>query len=472
MLGLLLLLLAPVQPGAAAPRRPPEAVALVEQAGSLPREFSADTLLRLAASSLVQEQKWKKELIEEAFWSGAHAPLPYQQWADRMDSLPTRAVRANRLETLTLQSRAIEAMLGLDAARARQLFGMMRPLKLPDLDCSEGLTPDVSTYYKLSAELFAQAFTAKERDDGDDIAFLKQRIAGIDSPLQLAPALKNILGLKVTSEQRIALLIAFAGAFDRALGTDRAYGAVETALVPDAFAEMSETPAFITALRAYILRQVRGRRCADNIPSAGKQPVSVERFNALVLKLDPALDHFKTISPQETMPSGTNESYRSQLLWKSPHARGVLASLQWLHHGDPGPNAQERLLTLEERSKDLWLQHFQETLKLMDDWKEEDEASPEEYFCMASDALSDLAALAPPGRIRNRAMSAYLEFLEEHYANIENHNLWFTQFRQMLYRARFSKDPEEKAWILHAMQRSSNPIISLYSKLESLDVAP
>jgi len=460
------------QPAPATPQRPPESVALVEQAASLPREFSADTMLRLASSSLVQEPKWKKDLVEEAFWAGAHAPLPYQQWADRMDSLPTRAVKPNRMEALTLQARAVETMLRLDPARALQLFGMMRPLKLPDPDCSEAYTPDVTIYYRVAAEIFEQAFSEKERKDGDDIAFLKQRIAGIDSPFQLAPALKTILGLKLAPEQRTALLIAFAGALDRTSGSDRGYGAMEAALVPEAFPEMADAPAFLTALRAYIVRQVRGRRCSDHLPASGKLPLSVEQFNALATKLDPAHDHFKLIAPEEIIPAGVGGTYQSQLLWKSRPARNLLAALQWLHHGDPGANPQERLLTLEERSKDLWLQHFQETLKLMDDWKEEDEASPEEYFCMASDALNDLAALAPPGRIRNRAMSAYLEFLEEHYANIENHNLWFTQFRQMLYRARFSKDPAEKAWILHAMERSNNPIISLYSKLERLDVAP
>lgn len=469
---LLLLSVRSISQTAASPKRPPESAALVEQAASLPREFSADTMIRLANSSLVQGTKWKKELVEEAFWAGAHAPLPYQQWADRMDSVPTRAVKANRMEALTLQARAVETMLQLDSARALQLFGMMRPMKMPDPDCSEIYTPDVTIYYHVAAEVFEQAFSEKERKDGDDIAFLKQRIAGIDSPFQLAPALKNILGLKLPVEQRTTLLIAFAGALDRTSGGDRSYGAVEKDLVPEAFAEMADAPAFPTALRAYIVRQIRGRRCSDNLPAAGKMPPSVERFNDLVTKLDPAHDHFKLIAPEEVISAGVSGTYTSQLLWKSRPARNLLASLQWLHHGDPGANPQERLLTLEERSKDLWLQHYQETLKLMDDWKEEDEASPEEYFCMASDALNDLAALAPPGRIRTRAMSAYLEFLEEHYANIENHNLWFTQFRQMLYRARFSKDPADRTWILHSMERSNNPIISLYSKLERLEVAP
>src|SRR6266436_213377 len=86
------------------PQRPLEVLALVDQARALPPEFRADTLLRLSESSLITETSWKQELIEEAFWSGAHAPLPYLQWADqRSDSVATNAVLANRLEALTLQ---------------------------------------------------------------------------------------------------------------------------------------------------------------------------------------------------------------------------------------------------------------------------------------------------------------------------------------------------------------------------------
>src|SRR5216683_3939336 len=101
------------------PKRPLEVMALVDQARALPPEFRADTLLRLSDSPLVTETTWKQELIEEAFWSGAHASLPYPQWADRRsDSVAENAVRQNRLEALTLQLRAVHAMLALDPQKA------------------------------------------------------------------------------------------------------------------------------------------------------------------------------------------------------------------------------------------------------------------------------------------------------------------------------------------------------------------
>src|ERR1700739_1786623 len=62
------------------PSRPtPETLSLLDQARSLPAEFRADALLRIAESLLIPEKSQKQELIEEAFWSGSRAYLPYMQ---------------------------------------------------------------------------------------------------------------------------------------------------------------------------------------------------------------------------------------------------------------------------------------------------------------------------------------------------------------------------------------------------------
>jgi truncated hemoglobin YjbI len=467
----LLFLPAPLHCADVPPKRPQQAVELIAHSRALPPEFSADTLLRLATSRLVTDKKWQEELIDEAYWSGGRAPLPYQQWADRKDSLPTREVRANHLESLTLRARAIEAMLLLDSSRALRMFEEIGPLSVADPNCSDVLTADVTAYYKTASAVFERAFNPRQKREEEDLNFLKRLITGIQTPSQVAPALQMILGVKLTSEKRIDLLNTFAGMLDRVSGSDRSFGATEATLVPAPSPELATAPIFVAALRNYILRHVRSRRCTDNIPPPGQVSKSVTQFNELILKLDPTSERFKTIPVADTTPLGDAGSYRAQPLWRSTRARSVLAALQWLHHGDREP-AQDHLFTVEERSTDEWIQHFQETLKLLDGWKPLDEDSPNEYLCMLTDALSDLAALAPPGRMRDTAMSTYIEALEETYASVENRNLWFTQFRQMLYRARYSNDPQDKAWILNAMSRSKNPIIVIYAKLEALDIAP
>src|ERR1017187_3019151 len=59
------------------PKLPPETMGLIDQARSLPPEFSADTLLTLAASRVITERAWKLQIIEEASTAAAHAQLPH-----------------------------------------------------------------------------------------------------------------------------------------------------------------------------------------------------------------------------------------------------------------------------------------------------------------------------------------------------------------------------------------------------------
>ena len=128
------------------PKRPLETLALVDRARALPPEFSADILLRLAGSKLIGETRWKRESIEEAFLAGAHAPLPYQQTANGLstDSRANQAVWHNDLEALTLETRAVEAMLPIDPQRALALFQDIVAPEVPRLTCQDAATPDVS----------------------------------------------------------------------------------------------------------------------------------------------------------------------------------------------------------------------------------------------------------------------------------------------------------------------------------------
>ena len=150
------------------PKRPPEVLALVDQARALPPEFRADTLLRLSDSPLIKETAWKQELIEEAFWSGVHAPLPYPQWADkRSDSVSDNAVRQNRLEALTLQTRAVQAMLAIDPQKALRLYEEVQTPTIPMLSCTIVFTPVVLDYYQSAVFVFENSFSPKQRKQGD-----------------------------------------------------------------------------------------------------------------------------------------------------------------------------------------------------------------------------------------------------------------------------------------------------------------
>ncbi len=448
-----------------------EVSSLVEQVRALPPEFHADLLLRLAASSLVSDPAIKQAWIEEGYWSGAHATLPYMQKADeRSDSVDTNSVRANRLEALTLQAKAVEAMLPLNSRKALRLFEQISFPDLLKLACASSFTPDPVDYYQAAVLVFDQSFTGPQRAKEEDIALLRQVIVSVQSPAQVPPAIEMLSVVKLTPIQRRDLFSSLATELQEISRSDREYGAAEGRLV-SALTLIQFQPAdaavFLPGLRSYIARHVSGRRCTEYLPATGKLSKSAEQFNRLVDKFDPAGSRYRKFSVEEAKPAGDDGSYPRNLFGQSPQSQDITDALRWLTHGNRVRDGKVVRWTAEERSSRDWLTHYDDSSRLVHEFKESNEKSPEAFFCMKADALNILSTLAPAGPAREKAIDEYREFLEQSYASIENPNLWFTMFRHMLYTARFSDTPKDRTWLLEELSRSLSPIIALYAKLET-----
>ena len=432
-----------------------EALALIDQANALPAEFRADSLLWIAESTLITDVSWKKELIEQAYWSGARASLPYAQIAEgSADSVTANSVRTNRLEALTLQSRAIEVMLTVDPAKALDLFEQLPPTDLPKLTCANAATPNLVDYYRAAVDIFQTSFTTSQRAKGKGFDLLQRVTGTVDSPSEVWPVLEMIFTAEVTVVQRRDLVTLLAARLQEIWRSDREYGAAESLLVT-ALERVQPPDAIILlpALRVYILKHVSTNRCTDNIPGKGQMSPSAAEFNVLVKKFDPDGSRYKLITLEEAKPAGAAGTYAPDLIGTSADSQAVTEDLRWLKHQD-------------KQSTNRWRTRYDETARLVHELKNDDESSPEAFFCMKADALNELATLAPSGPMRDAAMDEYREFLEEHYSAIQNPNLWFTMFRHMLYTARFAIDEKTKDWMLNQLVISSNPVISLYAKLE------
>jgi hypothetical protein len=274
---------------------------LVDAARSLPPEFCADALLRLSALPPIRESKQRRELIEEAFIAGAHAPLPYPRTLDDPHT---------GLDALTLQTRAVNAMLALDASRALAMFRDIPPPDPPRLTCQDAATPELSAYYQTAGRLFESAFSAAQRSAEDDMRFLQQIIASIQSPSQVVPALKMMpdAGARLSGVQRGQLAGAFAGILDRVAGSDREYAASENVLVPSAVPEMRDSQMFVPALRSYIVRHLAAARCRDALPANGL-PESARQFNALIARLSQTTAQLRPITAGEAAPVKVEGTY-------------------------------------------------------------------------------------------------------------------------------------------------------------------
>jgi hypothetical protein len=465
------------------PKLPPETMGLVDQARALPAEFSADLLLKLAASPVIPDARWKHRLIEDAFEAGAHAQLPYvQKGGYSTDSYAFRSLENNGLEALTLQTRAVEAMMQLDLPRARALFEEMGASRVLPVACNGDARPDVSAYYATAAKLFERAFTPEEREKRKDLIFLERLAGAMDSPAQAPPLERLIFTTKMPGERRLELVSAFAGALAHVNGPPRVFGASMFQLVPvspppkmpegvralppliesSAHGEVpsevaAAATALLPALREYIVRHAKGSRCSDQ-----KGPLrAVTDFNYLAAKLDPAAGVYKPISDEEAKPDSDAGTFQPREWWNSKRSKEVLSALKWLNHGNRPPlpgTSTAQFWTEEERQSTEWGAHFTDTLKLIEGWKEEEEITPEDWFGMVSDSYQLLAAKAPSGERREAAMTRFLNFMETRYASTASHNFWFTQLHN-LWR---SADP----WVLERFSGSSNPVIAAYTKIQ------
>jgi hypothetical protein len=471
----LMLLLAQVQasPPATEPSRPKEILGLVDQARGLPPEFSADTLLRLAASRLIAETRWKKELIEQAFRSGSHAQLPYQRRGGiHTDARQSHEAWDNGLDSLTLQTRAVDAMIPLDPLRARAMYEEIVLPELPNPACEEVLTPNPDRYYDTALKVFNSGFTEKDREKGEPLLFLEGKVQTMQSPAQVVPVSRLITSAKMNRADRERLLTGFAVGLDRVRGSDRVYARTEFELVR-MFMSHALSPQFgaglvAPALRSYIVRQASGPRCADHVADA-RPGDSVQDFNTLVDQLNRRSVDYQKISAEEAKPAKEEGSQKLDDFWQSARSKQVLEALKWLNHGNrQAPNGSLRVWTQEERSGIEWNNHYVDTLKLIEGWKEDEEPSAEDYFAMKTHTYMTLANLVPPGKARDNAMGLYRSFLEQSYFLIENHNFWFTDVRFMLNNARSTSDVKDRDWMLDELSRSANPAIALYAQLDNL----
>jgi hypothetical protein len=363
----------------------------------------------------------------------------------------------NNLEALSLQTRAVEAMLPLNTPRAREMFEEIATPKVPPLTCKETGAADLSAYYLIAARVFELGFTTGQRKDSLHLHFLERIIAEMQSPAHVTPALGLIFDAHMTSDQRQDLLARFSGMLDHINGTARVFSAAAGDLM-SRFGDGS--PVLIPAMRAYIVRHESGPRCSDDrITAPGPLPFAAFQFNSLVSKVDPTGTRFRPITPDEAKASKDDGTYPNLHWWQSKRSRQVIDALKWLNHGNRDLPDDKRFFTLEERMSSDWNAHFLDALKLIEGWGPEEEDSPEDWFGMVSEAYRELADKVPPGEPREAAMKRFLNFMETHYADVESHNLWFTQLQAL-----WTKDP----WISDRCAESKNPVIALYSKVAKL----
>ncbi len=431
---LLIALLASVVLFGAERKLPPKLEPIARLAASAPPEFAADGLLRLVESGRIQDKETVLDLAQQAFdlAAGAHFRVSRRGTAgitpdSRQGSLAK--AYALKLDAVSLQSRAIMAILRVNTMRSRQMFAAMVRPELPALTCDDLLVYDPSAYYRALAAVVQSGFTQKERAKEDHVAFLLPYATQIQNPAQLAPLASAILSAGLTAHQREAVIAQFNGVLEATSADPRSFSASLNEL------EGVVTPEMSASFRKYVDRNTPSSPC-DEAPKVSAQ-----------------IGNGSTGSAADSTKSGA--------YWQSDAAKRLQAGARKLRFGDD----LKQMLSDSDRATPAWQQKLADYEKELADWDASSEQSEADFYQQKCIVYEALVELIPPGAERDKALEAFVAFIAGSNLQAQSPAEWFMPVQAMLERVRNTNNGEPGK-VLAAFESCGNPVLALYAALE------
>jgi hypothetical protein len=425
------LLIAAVLPAETA-KLPEPFQSIVELTGAAPPEFAADALLRVIESGKITDRGARRDLVEQAFRLAAMATFPIRMHgvanslADTRPGFLSRAYDL-KLDSLSLESRAVRDMLPIDPAKARELFLTVPRPALAKLTCDDPLVYDVSDFYQALGAVFEGAFTAQERKKEEHLNFLLDYLGQATSPAQLVPIARLIKSAGVSAQQRAMLWNKFSGLLEGMQPDDRSFSALD-----DISREM--TPEIQASFEKF-------KQKSTGCPDDARPGVTLELSQGTVhAGSTPRIEHY----------------------WESAEAKRILESAQKLRFTSDG-----KVVTDTARSTREWQQQLTGFLGQLSDWTASQEKSEADYYHQKCVVYEALVELIPPGPQRDKTLQAYLDFISNSNLQQQSPVEWFMHAHSMLERVRNTNNGEPSK-LLDAFQSAANPVLVLYAAEEKV----
>ncbi len=194
-----------------------------------PAELGADILLRIESSPNVLNRELRDTLLEAAFEGGARSAEPVaKRFAEgAAESLSTFENEAFHLGTdaLSLQSRAVRALVVADPRRARELWAEINFPTLKPLSCDDALVYDVSPYYEAWAAVLDSARVAPQRERDPLFERFREHLLYLSSPAQIQPLARVLMRITLSAQERQRLIDAFLAGISFCVLDSRQFGA-------------------------------------------------------------------------------------------------------------------------------------------------------------------------------------------------------------------------------------------------------
>jgi Uri superfamily endonuclease len=442
---------------------------LIVLSHSASAEVQADLLLTIASSNLVPDKKRRIELLNEAFQAALRVGEPVRKKSSGT-LVDTRAGFEQRafdlqLDRLSIQSRAISAVIPLDPARAKEMFQSVVPPKIQPLDCEDSLVTDFTAYYVMVVAIAERCFTADEKKAQWHIQFLNDQIEAVNSISQASAVLKAVAGARLSDDEFSRVVLSLAKAFGQTSEDPRsfAFAVQRDGLISAAEKFLSmlnkrgiPTDTLSTKVRDLLAQNLAGEVCAD----AGwlkQQQVT------LPPEIDSINVHFKSpITGEELRQLRYGGKSVDVEYWTTAKGKSLLRAAKELRFAADGQR-----LSMEERKTEQWQQKLLAFLEQLNSWDSASESSEDDYFQQKCNMYRVLVDLCPDDFQRDAVLRAYGMYLKDSNRRYKGRIEWISPVKDYLNVVQ-TKQQKMIQTSLDPWLSSSDNMLRIYAELSVL----
>lgn len=436
---------------------------------SVPPELAAYALLRLVETKAVSQPEQQRKLIEQAYMLAGLSPYSMRQTAvggvsDTRAGYLSQALMQG-LDTLSLRTRAVTAMLKLDPDRARDLFEQLRPLAIAKRGCSDSMLYDPAAYYRLAGDVYRKGFTPDEQAKGLPDEFLESVFRDINHASEVGPAADLLRTVQFDPEMLAQAESAFSRSLNSIRGDYHSFAATQAELTRNvtrlASVRGRTSHALLEAVRNYVIANESGAICGSN---SGNVTGSTESSNSSTYSaLNVVLDRYgiAPISDADLKPGSVVAASETstQAYWQSPTSKQLLASVRALRSG--------------VKDSPQWQDSASSVLTSLREWIDAGSEPSEEDFYIEKAVLYSQMLIATPddSPAYPEMLNAYIAFLSEEPPSDDVRIYWLWNIQNLVQRVRMNRwrDDSARLKLEAALEDAPSPPIALYGYLLELE---
>jgi hypothetical protein len=438
---------------------------LINSAESLPFEYRADIQLTAIESGNMPNGKTAEETLERLFDSAASAQVQYKQKAvdPKANTLAREAsgVQTLNLDSLSIRTRIIKAMLPIDRTKAQRELEEIR-FQIPAAGCKSPLISDVSEFYVQLPSLASRVFPSDEKGRDAQSVWIRDNVENMSSAVQLAPMAKLLAEMEFAVGRFGDLLAAYMDVLQRLQATDREMAAIENErtlssamqlLVTRALKEESSAAPLLSAYRTFLLRSAAEAPCAD--VTANWNNV-VQAFDQLRREYDPD-GSVGTINLSGLVrPSGRGDHAEVEYLPDSSAFGGLLSKVYALKQRETASDGSNK-----QPDTQGWETDLAAFLKQIDAYDPSKAACEDCAYYDKVKLLLLFFDLAPTGNYKDKILDRLVNVLAHDPMQVNAPLEWAFQVKLLLNMSR--KTSKEQAKQIERLQSKGQVLTMLPS---------